>query len=178
MTGGLQLKHTYCAANRQSLAKRDGYKSAQGSSAATFYALAPIGLIDASLWTTFVRYGDRQSGTSFSASTIDGPLDYLERRLTLHARLAYVPERGIRADADYFLDHCRFLRDADRMNQYLMFLPWSPNGRFAVHVGYQFSRQSYFLIGAAYDAGGDPFYEDGRGPVRYDGGLGRIVVTW
>ena len=57
-------------------------------------------------------------------------------------------------------------------------LTWSPNGRFAVHMGYQFSRQSYFLIGAAYDAGGDPFYDDGRRPVRYDGGFGRVVVMW
>lgn len=180
-SGGLQVRHTYSAIDRRSAAASPNstdYGSMQSSRSATLYLLAPIWKLRASAWLTAELYDDRQEGSGFDEASIPSEMDYFERRLTLQARLYYVPERGIRAGAEYLVDGRRFYRDADLMNSYLKFLPWSPNGRLAVHVGYQFSRRAHVLVGAAYDLGGDPFYGDDRGLVRYDGGFGRAVVMW
>ena len=155
------------------------YTSRQSDRSLTAYLLAPVWNLEAGAWLTAERYTDRQTGTNFDGASIPAALDVRERRLMLHARLQRRPARhGVRAGLDYYVDSRTFHGDADRLNGYLRFLPYSPNGRAALHVGYQASPGAYLVAGASYDLGGDPFYGDGRGPVRYDGGFGRVVLTW
>ena len=187
VTTGLLLRHTFSrAARRSAPGARDAtdYTTTQTDWSATAYALAPLpGLpvsgLQAGLWLTAETYADVQRGTAFGAASIPSAMDYRERRLLLHARLHRLPaRRGRRAGLDYYGDGRTFARDETLMARYLTFLPWSPNGRLAFHAGYQVSPAVYVLAGAAYDTGGDPFYGDGRGPIRYDGGFGRLFVTW
>lgn len=181
LTTGIMYRHTFGKVGRHSASDarhETAYSAAQSSHSATLYVLAPVWRLRTGLWLTAEGYVDDQSGTAFDQASIEGEMNYRERRLTLHARVEYVPQRGIRAGLNYFVDHRAFMQGADMMNAYLRFLPWSPNGRLAMNVGYHFSENAHVVIGGAYDVGGDPFYNDDRGAVRYDGGFGRVVVTW
>lgn len=180
-TSGVIYHHTFSRMSREAEAAAGGgtaYSAEQTSHAATIYALAPIWRVRAGLWLTAEWYSDHQSGSGFHDATIPSAMRYRERRVTFQARVDYVPRRGVRAGLAYLVDHRRFTDGASLMNEYLRFLPWSPNGRVAANVGYQFGEVGYAVVGVAYDVGGDPFYSDDRGPVRYDGGFGRVVVTW
>ena len=180
-TGGVIYHHTFSGMAREAEAAAGSdtkYSAQQSSHAATIYALAPIWRLRVGLWLTTERYSDNQSGTGFEGATIPSALRYRERRVTFQARADYIPRRGVRAGLAYLVDHRRFTDGASLMNEYLRFLPWSPNGRIAANVGYRFGDSGYVIVGVAYDVGGDPFYGDDRGPVRYDGGFGRVVVTW
>ena len=181
VTAGVIYHHTFSRMSREAETAAGGetaYSTEQSSHAATIYALAPVWRIRAGLWLTAERYSDDQSGTGFEAASVPSAMRYRERRVTLQARAEYIPQRGLRAGLAYLVDHRTFTGGASLMNEYLRFLPWSPNGRVAANIGYQFADGGYAVIGVAYDVGGDPFYGDDRGPVRYDGGFGRVVVTW
>lgn len=181
VTGGVIYHRTFSRMSREievAGGGEAGYAAEQSSHAATLYALAPIWRLRAGLWLTAERYSDDQSGIEFGGASIPSAMRYRERRVTFQARADYVPSRGVRAGLAYLVDHRTFTEGGSLMNEYLRFLPWSPNGRVAANVGYQFGDSGYAVVGVAYDVGGDPFYGDDRGPVRYDGGFGRVVVTW
>src|SRR5690606_37231377 len=132
-TVGLYVTETSSAIARRATMTGTSYESAQSSRTATLYALAPIWRLQASLWLRAERYRDRQTGDNFDAASIHSEMDYLERRLTLQARLAYVPEQGFRVGLEYLVDCRLFHRDSHLINEYLQFLPWTPNGRLSAH---------------------------------------------
>ena len=152
------------------------FTSTQASRTTTLYGLARLWKFDAEVWIDHERYRDHQFGTDFDQAVLPVAMDYREVRTTVHTRLVYVPpDRGLRFAFDYLLDSRTYNDDVRLMNQYLRFPHHTPNGRLALQVGYAFSRRAYIVLGAAYDAGGDPFYGD-RGLTRYDGGFARVVV--
>lgn len=153
------------------------FTTAQTSRTVSAYVLARIWTLDLEAWGHLETYRDRQDGTDFDQASLDEAMNYREHRTALHIRLGRVPpDRGLRLALDYLLDSRGANDDIAVMNRYLSFPHYTPNGRFALQVGYAFSRRAYVIVGAAFDAGGDPFYGD-RGLTRYDGGFGRVVVT-
>lgn len=154
------------------------FASAQASRTLTLYGLASRWRLHAEAWLHHERYRDHQFGTDFDEAALPAALDYREGRTTFHARLTYAPaKRGLRLAFDYIADGRTYNDDLAILNQYLRFRQHTPNGRFALQVGYAFSRRTYVAIGGAFDAGGDPFHKD-RSLTRYDGGFARVVIAY
>lgn len=127
-----------------------------------------------------LRYRDRQRGEDFREGSVGQPFDLIERRLEGALALALIPDgRGLRAGLRLLTDSRSYSDDIDVfLGRYLRFAQWSPNQRLSLHLGYQ-ARPGVFLeAGASFDVDGDAFYTDDRGLTRFDGGFGRVSVTW
>jgi hypothetical protein len=127
-----------------------------------------------------LRYSDTQSGVDFAAGTIGRPFRLHERRNEGDLRIDFLPDRrGMRTGIRLLTDARRYSHGMDDFEAtYLMFRQWSPNQRLAVHLGYQARPGVFIEGGASFDVDGDSFYSDGRGLTRFDGGFGRIQITW
>lgn len=133
-------------------------------------------MIDAGL----LRFRDQQTGDDFSAASIPEAFHLREDRLELQAQVGWVPnETGLRATLRWISDHRRYSDDIQIVERhYLRFAQWSPNTRLSLLIGYDFLPTFRLEAGASFDVDGDRFYTDGRGATRFDGGFGRVQLTW
>lgn len=125
-------------------------------------------------------YLDKQHGTDFIGARITEAFRLDERRWETTSRLDIIPIRnGLRAGAAFLTDARDYREGMDVFERhFIMFRQWSPNQRVSMHVGYQVRPGAFIEVGATVDIDGDDFYTDGRGVTRFDGGFGRLQVTW
>jgi hypothetical protein len=87
--------------------------------------------------------------------------------------------RGLRGGIALLTDSRDYREGMDVFERhYLTFRQWSPNQRFSLHAGHQVRPGAFIDVGVSIDIDGDDFYTDGRGMTRFDGGFGRLQVTW
>lgn len=155
------------------------YTSTQHEREAMLYVLADLWRLRGEAWLARTAYTDRQWGTDFAEASIPAPLDFEERRLAAYLRLRYVPAgRGVLGGLSYLALGRRFPSGLSLMERYLRFAPFSPNRRLSLQLGYRFTPRATIVFGTNVDLDGDPFYTDGRGLTRYDGGFCQIVMGW
>lgn len=156
------------------------YNSIQSDLAGGVFGLARHGDWRAEILAERGRYTDIQSGADFSASSIDGPLDYLETYTRVRASAERVPAHGVRASLTYnVFDRCFERGVAEIAPVFRYVLDSAPfNHRIGVDAGYQFRPGAWFTFGASFDIDGDTFYTNRDGPTRFDGAYGRIVVVY
>ena len=155
------------------------YASTQHEREAMLYALADVWRLRGEAWLARTTYTDRQRGTDFAEASIPVGLGFEERRLAAHLRLRYVPDGpGVLGGLGYLALHRRFPSGLGPMGRYLRFAPFAPNHRLSLQLGYRFTRHAVVVLGANADLDGDPFYGDGRGLTRYDGGFAQIALGW
>jgi hypothetical protein len=133
-----------------------------------------------SLSANRLTYIDRQEGTRFSGSSIPEPFRLEERRWESSTRVDIIPiRRGLRGGIALLTDSRDYREGMDVFERhYLTFRQWSPNQRFSLHAGHQVRPGAFIDVGVSIDIDGDDFYTDGRGMTRFDGGFGRLQVTW
>ncbi len=135
-------------------------------------------IMNTTVWAGMGRYRDVQTGTDFDQATIPETISYDERRTWFFSRWERVPRKThIRYGWDLIREERMIVGDSAPITRYTIFERWSPSRRLAVFGGYQFRPGAFLVIGTAFDLDGDPFYGD-RGPVRYDGGFGRLTLVW
>lgn len=161
---------------------RSSYRSEQRLSRYGVVAAGTWRDWQANLWYAIERYADRQTGTNFSLSTVNGLLDYWEDRHTAQIRLRYAPGRGVQAG----LKCTAYVRDLDPPESRYLTRQWTgqyfsagpSNYRLTPLLGYQWSRGSV-IVGIGYDLDNDdlpPGIPDS--PGRFDNGYGRLTVYW
>jgi hypothetical protein len=137
-------------------------------------------------------YRDRQKGSDYSTSLLPQKIDYEEGQRGLKARLLYEPEAGFTTGIMYgglfrvYDEKC----DAESCAVGNTFAPWTGqfwglgpdnHGVFGL-FGYRFS-QGKFIMGMGLDLDGDndhPESHPREPPSRsyFDGGFGRLILTW
>lgn len=134
------------------------------------------------LWYTFEQYSDRQTGTDFTLSTVDGPLDYWEDRHTIQARIRYAPDRGVQAGIKYNA----YIRSLDNEESQYLTRQWTgeyfsegaSNYRLTPLLGYQWLGGSV-IGGVGFDLDRDdlpPGIPDS--PGRFDNAYLRFTIYW
>lgn len=122
------------------------------------------------------------------------PFDFRENRTMMKNRILYMPEtRGFLGGLEWSADYRDFLDDtfvsdelgaihgfAYRQN-YLYQLD-NANERVTLLFGYRFTPRAYLIMGASYDIDGDlyggPFDNRIHPRSYFDGGFGRLTMTW
>lgn len=128
-----------------------------------------------SAWFFLEDYEDQQTGTDFSLSTIDRPMDWRERRTNYQLRLYYVPDAvGVFVGVEYVgLDRRPVDPSGIMASQWAT--GWAGRGvshyRGPVILGYRFGRGAV-SIGINYD-----FDADQKGD-RFDNGFFRFTLAW
>ncbi len=127
-----------------------------------------------------LRYRDHQTGRDFSGASVPEAFHLHEDRLEIEARVGWKPrETGLRATLRWLSDHRRYDEGIDVLERhFLRFAQWTPNSRLSLLLGYDFLPTFRLEVGASFDVDGDGFYTDGRGLTRFDGGFGRVHLTW
>lgn len=153
------------------------YTSRQTTSSATAYALARHGSWTGKLWLTLEHFDDEQHGDDYDLAALPTDLNYRETQLLVRVECSHRPiRRGVRAGLTFLQLGALERQNYDEIAPSFKYFHNRRNSRLIAHVGYQARPDTYVVVGAAYDIDGDAFY-DGP-PRRYDGGFGRIVVTW
>lgn len=197
LTSGLMLTRTASDFRRASepghLSTAD-YATRQTDVRVTGYLLARRREVFADLWLGRQAYVDTQTGTDFGtpgldAATVDQAFEYDEDVFTVDAQVRRVPSRKggiiglryLRHDRDLAsgLDPSRqprgsVLRQLYRERFALL------NHRASLLFGWQWTPGIYLLAAINYDLDFDEGISGGRddGRRRYDGGTGRVVITW
>lgn len=136
----------------------------------------------ANLWYTYGRYTDKQSGTDFRLSTLDGPLNYWENRHEIQARLRYAPTHG----PQYGLKYTAYLMSLDKEASNSLTRQWTDewrslgtrNYRLTPLLGFQWPGGSV-IAGVGIDLDMDnlpPGIPDS--PGWFDNGYGRLTLYW
>jgi hypothetical protein len=184
------LRHRYVEESR-------AFQSPEGSSAERSYEarqrLHHTGIMTGAWWPLLSKhrlrasaelaleiYQDGQTGSRFVGASVGRPFQLRERRIEGAIQLALIPQaRGVRAGMGFYSDARSYSDGMDVLEAtYLLFRQWYPNHRLSVHLGYQPRPGVFIEAGTSFDVDGDAFYEDGRGLTRFDGGFGRLQVTW
>lgn len=171
------------AAGPESSARRD-YRSGQSESEIGLQTVATFVTSERRLLVVhadaaLVRYRDRQYGSDFRSSPIPQAFDLVETRVDLHGRLSWIPKTsGVRLGMRWLSDS-RSYNDGINVleGNYLRFAQETPNSRISLLVGYQHERGFVIEAGSSWDVDGDRFYSD-RGPTRFDGAFGRVMMLW
>lgn len=122
------------------------------------------------------------------------PFDFRENRIMMKNRILYMPEtRGFLGGVEWNADYRDFLGDTFVSEEfgtirgfaYQENYPWSlveTNERVTLLFGYRFSSRAYLFMGLSYDVDGDMYIgrlnrkSDSRS--HFDGGFGRLMMTW
>lgn len=118
------------------------------------------------------------------------PFNYVEKLVRLKSGLYYDPlESGIRTGLEFHAEYIypqgekagNGVRDFDFRRMYPIIK--NLNERLTLHIGYRFSQNFYLVAGASYDLDADRQSGRGtpRGPStfrRFDGGFGRLTISW
>ena len=126
-----------------------------------------------------VYYRERQWGNDFGGASVPEPFNLYERRIEAGASVSMRPKRsGPLASIVWLLDQRDYNDGIDMLERHrLRFAQWQPNSRLSLVLGYRLDGRMLLEAGVSYDVDGDTFYTD-RGPTRFDGGFGRLSVTW
>ncbi len=118
------------------------------------------------------------------------PFSYVEKLVRLKSGIYYDPlESGIRAGLEFHAEYiypqgekaANGVRDFDFRRMYPIIKNY--NERLTFHIGYRFSQNFYLVAGGSYDLDADRQQGNGlpRGPStfkRFDGGFGRLTISW
>ncbi len=148
-------------------------------------------------WIWRARVRDRQHDEHNEAFWRDYqtyPFDFRENRTMMKNRILYMPEsRGFLGGLEWSADYRDFLDDTfvsdDRGTihgfAYRQNYPYQldeANERVTLLFGYRFSPRIYLIMGASYDIDGDMYggsFDNRIHPRSYfDGGFGRLMMTW
>lgn len=177
---GVVARHQYASVTREAppaSVHTSDYTSTQRASSATAYGLGRLDPWRAQLWLTLEHYADEQRGTDYERATLPTDLDYRERNLLVRAEVSRQPaQSGLRAGLTFIQLGKLDRRDYETLADWLKYYQNALNRRLSLHVGYQVRPGTFVVVGANYDLDGDAFYSDA--PRRYDGGFGRVAVTW
>jgi len=136
-------------------------------------------------------YNDRQTGRNYAESLLPQKIDYEEGQRGLQGRLFYEPEIGPLVGLGYvaFQRHYGADDDPSRVGQNFVFAPWAKqywgfgpsDYALVVHLGYRFSH-GRVVAGVSYDIDADDDFpadhSEKEKTRRFDGGFGRLVLTW
>jgi hypothetical protein len=136
-------------------------------------------------------YNDRQTGRNYAESLLPQKIDYEEGQRGLQGRLFYEPEIGPLVGLEYvaFQRHYGADDDPSRVGQNFVFAPWAKqywgfgpsDYALVVHLGYRFSH-GRVVAGVSYDIDADDDFpadhSEKEKTRRFDGGFGRLVLTW
>jgi hypothetical protein len=170
------------------------YETRQTDVRATAYVLAHRREVFADLWLGRQFYTDAQTGDDFGTpgrdeATVDQAFDYEEGVLTVDAQIRRVPSvkggiiglRYLRHDRDFAdgFDPATSGRGSVLRQLYRESLD-PLNHRASFLFGWQWAPNVYLLMSLNFDLDLDPAFNGGEANPRrrYDGGMGRIVVTW
>ncbi|MFO8030733.1 MAG: hypothetical protein R6U28_12810 [Cyclonatronaceae bacterium] len=149
-------------------------------------------------WIWRARVRDRQRDEHherfYSGSYQIYPFDFKENRTMMKNRILYMPEtRGMLGGLEWSADYRDFLDDtfvSDRWGSirgfsYRRQYPFQlddANERITLLFGYRFSPNIHLIMGASYDIDGDMYggsFDNRIHPRSYfDGGFGRLTMTW
>ena len=142
------------------------------------------------LWYGFDR--DRIKGKKVPKKIIrhGDPFDYLEEPISIKSRILYDPiNSGLKTGLEFHAEYSRpqgpkaenGIRSFDFRRNYSIVRDY--NARLTYTIGYRYSQHFYFLAGISYDLDGDK--QTGRGtyniiddPTWFDGGFGRLSISW
>ena len=155
-----------------------GYRSRQTRAEAAAFAGATRGRLTADAYVGVVRFTDRQSGDAFTASTIPRAFAHRDRQTWTRLALAYrflpawtatvgVRRHGRTPYPDPYAA-------GDPYAGFLRFGLMAPNRRASFSVTFAPHDRLGLTLGSSVDLDGDPWYGDGRGPVRFDGAFLRL----
>lgn len=118
------------------------------------------------------------------------PFDYLEEPITVKSRLFYDPiDSGLRTGLEFHAEYSRpqgekasnGVRSFEFRRTYSIVRDY--NARVTYSIGYRFNPYFYLVAGISYDLDGDT--QTGRGtekvmgdPTWFDGGFGRLSISW
>lgn len=149
------------------------YRSQQSERLFSLYALGYGRQLRAETWFTWERYHDVQKGSDYDQALLKQDMDFLRQEFYILARLHRVPtDAGMRAGADLRYTRRTQNEDLDIFLEYMRFEHLRRAERSSIFLGYQFSKETYFLIGASVDIDGD------RKGKFFDGAFSRLTVLW
>lgn len=191
LTVGFTYQRTFSKLKRNPLpgsSYEPDYRNWQFTNRYGFYATADIfkGL-RIEQWTWYEHNTDRLQGVQVPDEL--HPFDYFEKRVKLKSRLLYDNgeqgiKTGIEFHADYRYPQGEEMNDIkDRNFRELYPVVRERSERLTLTFGYRLNPGFYFLAGVSYDIDRDR--ESGGGYPRitgsstwFDGGFGRLIVTW
>ena len=177
---------------------QEDFNNRQFSDRGGFFAIGSFGDIKIEQWLWLERNVDRLQGERVPGdlapdylSDEPRPFNFIERRLKLKSRLLYGSaskgiQTGIEFHADYRYpqgekDPDNGIRNFEFRNVYPIVR--NRNERMTFTIGYRVSKNFYFLGGISYDLDKDK--QSGIGlprvtgtPTWFDGGFGRISLSW
>ena len=197
-TVGLTYKRTFSKLRRQPV-QSSNYELDFGNRQITnqfgFYGVGRLGSFRLEQWLWYGSDFDRLQGQKVPGSLKNNgferiPFDYHEEPITVKSRLFYDPvQRGITTGLEFHAEYSRpqgdkasnGVRSYDFRRTFGIVRDY--NARLTYTIGYQFGPHFYFLGGISYDLDGDD--QTGRGtqktigdPTWFDGGFGRLSISW
>ena len=176
---GVEGRAVSSRTDRRSAAGSDtpaDYAARQVEAEAGAFALARWRSLRAQAWLSRERRTDRQAGTAFGGSAIDGPYDVRERWTWTRLRLDWAPgaARGPLLGAEVVTGYRGFPEPGDQdelAREVLVYYPVRDARWGTVRVGYRFSRRAEVELGASVDLDRDE-------SSVYDGAYLRLRSVW
>jgi hypothetical protein len=197
-TVGLTYQRTFSKLRRDPIASSNydlDFSNWQITNQLGLYATGRIRSFRLEQWLWYGSDFDRLQGQKVPGSLKNNgferiPFDYHEEPITVKSRLFYDPvQRGITTGLEFHAEYSRpqgdkasnGVRSYDFRRTFGIVRDY--NARLTYTIGYQFGPHFYFLGGISYDLDGDD--QTGRGtqktigdPTWFDGGFGRLSISW
>ncbi len=175
---GAEARAVRSATGRRSAAGSDtpaDYDARQTEGRLGVFALSRWRSVRAEGWLAVERRTDRQTGTAFGGSAVDGPYDVRERWTWGRLRVDWAPgaERGPLVGGELVTAYRGFPvgADQDELSRVLVYYPTSDARRATLRLGYRFSPRAEVVFGGSVDVDRDQ-------PSLYDGAYVRLRAVW